>query len=115
MTIPWIERKSNEKSNRNGRVRKITIQNHQKKTTTIFWHTNRAGALGKKILHVKVFVTKTRGRQCTKCIESLDIYVTRKEPPNSELNNKLFVNLQVTKKSNFENLVRAPIIFTHNY
>ena len=51
-------------------------------------YLNRAGALGKKILDVKVFVTKIRRRQCTKCIESLDIYVTRKESPNRELNNK---------------------------
>ena len=66
-------------------VRKIPTQNHQKKTTTIFWHINRADWLEKQILSGKICGIKSRGRQCTKYTDSLSNYVMRKEYSNNEL------------------------------
>ena len=40
------------------RCKKIPTQNHQKKTTTIFWHINRADGLEKQILSGKFVVPK---------------------------------------------------------
>ena len=46
-------------------IQKNPTQNHQKKTTTIFGHVNRADGLEKQILSGKTCGTKSRGRQRT--------------------------------------------------
>ena len=54
MRISWTEKKSNEVVMEKGRIQTIPTQNHQKKTTTIFGHINRADGLEKQILSEKI-------------------------------------------------------------
>ena len=61
----------------------IPIQNHQKKTTTIY--VNRADGTEKHLLSVKICGTKCRGINRTKHLDRLNNFVTRKESPNNEL------------------------------
>ena len=76
--IDW--KKENLRSNGNDRT-----QNHQKKTTPIFWHLIRADGQEKQILSGTICGTKSKGRQRTKYTDSLNNFVTRKESANNEL------------------------------
>ena len=61
----------------------IPTQNHQKKTTTIFGHINRADGLEKQILSGKICGNKSRERHRTKYTASLNNFVARKESMSS--------------------------------
>ena len=81
--MDWKEVK--RRSNGNGWIQKIPTQDHQKKTTTVFGHINRANGLEKQILSGKICGAESRGKQRTKYTDSLNNFVTRKESPNNEL------------------------------
>ena len=66
MRISWTEKKSNEEVMVMAGYKRSLLENHQKKTTTIFGHINRADGLEKQILSGKICGTKSRGRQRTK-------------------------------------------------
>ena len=66
----WYIRRNNEKimdckdvkrrSDGNGWIQKIRTQNNQKKTTTIFWHINRADGFEKQIALKDLWYQKQR-------------------------------------------------------
>ena len=96
MRISWTEKKTNEEVMEMAVYKRPLLEIIRKKTTTIFlffffWggggggHINRADGFVKQILGGKICDTESRGSQCTKCIDSLNNYVTRKESPHNEL------------------------------
>ena len=56
-----------------------------RKRQKLFGPIKRADALEKQMLSGKIRGTKSRRRQRTKCTDSLNNFVTRKESPNIEL------------------------------
>ena len=60
MRKSWTEKKSNEEVME---IQKIPAENHQKKTTTIIGHINRANRLGKKIMSGKMCGTVPKAEE----------------------------------------------------
>ena len=57
----------------------------RKRQLQFFGHLSREDGIKKQILSGKICGTKSRGRQRTKYIDSLNNFVTRKESPYNEL------------------------------
>ena len=57
----------------------------RKRQLQFFWHINIADGIEKQMLSGKICSTKSRGRQLTKYIDSVNNFVTRKDSLNNEL------------------------------
>ena len=85
MRISWTEKKPNEEVMEMAGHKRSLLKIIRKGQLQFFGHINRADGLEKQILSGKICGTKSRGRQRTKCTDSLNNFVTRKESPDNEL------------------------------
>ena len=84
MRITCSEKNSHEKVMEMAEYKRSLLKTIRKRQQ-LFGHINRADGLEKQILSGKIRGIKSRGRQHTKCTDSLNNFVTRKESPNIEL------------------------------
>ena len=78
MRISWTEKKSHEEVMEMAGYKRSLLKTIRKRQLQFFGRINRADGLEKQILSGKICGTKSRRRQVTKCTDSLDNFVTRK-------------------------------------
>ena len=78
MRISWTEKKSHEEVMEMAGYKRSLLKTIRKRQLQFFGHINRADGLEKQILSGKICGTQSRRRQVTKCTDSLDNFVTRK-------------------------------------
>ena len=88
MNTSWTEMKSKEEVMEMAWYKTSLLKIIRKRQLQFFGHINRANGQENQILSGKICGTKSRGRQRTKYTDSLINFVTRKESPNNELNNR---------------------------
>ena len=83
MRISWTEKTSNEVVTEMAGYKISLLKTIRTRQLQLLWHINRADQLENQILSGKICGTKSRGRQRTKCSDSLNNFVTKKESPNN--------------------------------
>ena len=85
MRISWIAKKPNQEVMEMAGYKRFLLKTIRKRQLQFCGHINRADGLETQILSGKICGTKSRGRQLTKCTDSLNNLVTREKSPNNEL------------------------------